>query len=253
MRKEKFCNKCQTNKQYIDFCKRAGRKDGLNSTCKACSTESTREWRKLNKDKLREKRKGKAKKPYILTTEIKQRRLEWRNNNREKLRQRNVEYRKNNKAKTSKYRKAYYEKNKEILKRKQKDYLNTSPDKVKESKNKWLLKNKEKRKEVAKKCMQKHAGKVNARTAKYRAALLQATPKWLTKQQLLEIQEWYTLCEEIQWLSEERLEVDHIMPLRGKNSCGLHVPWNLQILPASLNRTKSNKILPLNFDVFVIT
>ena len=68
-----------------------------------------------------------------------------------------------------------------------------------------------------------------------------ATPEWLTNNQLAEIENIYWMAQDLKLVSGQEYHVDHIVPLQGEEICGLHVPWNLQILPADMNLSKSNK------------
>lgn len=56
-----------------------------------------------------------------------------------------------------------------------------------------------------------------------------------------EIQEIYKTCSDIQAATGIKHNVDHIIPVLNKDVCGLHVPWNLQILPQLQNIKKTNK------------
>lgn len=82
----------------------------------------------------------------------------------------------------------------------------------------------------------KHSQLVRAR----QAGLKKATPDWLTEAHKLEMSDLYWLARDLSTFGDEPYEVDHIVPLKGRDICGLHVPWNLQVLPRSINRSKHN-------------
>lgn len=94
---------------------------------------------------------------------------------------------------------------------------------------------------ITKKHYYNNTEKYKASGAKRRAAKLNATPKWLTKQDYVEIEDIYWQSKEYNRLLYDIFHVDHIIPLQGKNVCGLHVPWNLQILTEKENLSKNNK------------
>jgi hypothetical protein len=69
-----------------------------------------------------------------------------------------------------------------------------------------------------------------------------AKPAWLTEEHEFMLEEIYELRDLRSKLTGVVHHVDHIVPLRGQNCCGLHVPWNLQVIPAMDNLSKSNRI-----------
>lgn len=79
-----------------------------------------------------------------------------------------------------------------------------------------------------------------AADAKRRAIKIKAKPNWLSVAELFAIKQFYHLAKLLESLTNLKYHVDHIVPLQGENVCGLHVPWNLQIITAQENLSKSN-------------
>ncbi len=71
----------------------------------------------------------------------------------------------------------------------------------------------------------------------YWTKLYWATPPWLSSAQIGRIEAIYLGADETE-------HVDHIVPLKNDLVCGLHVPWNLQVMGAKANMSKSNKWWP---------
>jgi len=112
-------------------------------------------------------------------------------------------------------------------------------------KKRWEKNNKEHlqnwRKEYDSKYIKKNSEKINSYNAGRRAERISAIPSDIRKRDYSKIKEIYSDAKDCQWLPESKLEVDHIIPLKNKKVCGLHVSWNLQILPRKQNNTKKNK------------
>lgn len=64
-------------------------------------------------------------------------------------------------------------------------------------------------------------------------------PKWAN---LSEIRKVYENAAEMIKSTGIEYHVDHIIPLNSDVVCGLHVPWNLQIITKSENCSKKNSI-----------
>lgn len=123
----------------------------------------------------------------------------------------------------------------------QKKFIENNPERSREIKHKWAENNKEQQRECRRSWRQSNKWAVCALTMRRNAQKLHATPSWLTKENLDSIKLIYKDAAERAQRDGISYHVDHIVPLQGETVSGLHVPWNLQILEASENISKSNR------------
>lgn len=76
---------------------------------------------------------------------------------------------------------------------------------------------------------------------RYYKRLYQAWPEWCSIDR--GYREIYELAKFLRSQGQD-VQVDHIVPINHDLVCGLHVPWNLIIMPTGSNRIKSNGYWP---------
>lgn len=135
-------------------------------------------------------------------------------------------FRQYNQTEASKQNKRkYYERNKDVV-------IARAQSRPEEAKRRYKQKYKDNNPELYKEM-------TNARRRRFR----HATPVWLTPEHKQEIRDKYRLAQAATKEFGVRYVVDHIVPLHGETVCGLHVPWNLQVMRHEDNLAKSNKLL----------
>jgi hypothetical protein len=144
-------------------------------------------------------------------------------------------YKEDNKSSTEEYslsyRKSYYKKNRESRLLWQKDY-----------REKNLEERRAYDRQQSKIYYNANKGSCMEKSSRRRACMIGATPPWVDEKHRQRLLSIYKTCRNVSEKTGKEHHVDHIVPLNGKNVCGLHVWWNLRIIPAKMNLSKGNKL-----------
>lgn len=144
----------------------------------------------------------------------------------------------------SKLKKIWYTENKDEYKKKVRDYAIRKKDEIVEKKHQKYLerysKESERLKEKSRLWLKNHKEYSNFKKKKRECIKKQAIPIWAD---MKKIRLYYEMAKLYDDVFEEKHHVDHIIPLNGKNVCGLHWEENLQILGAKENMKKGNKVV----------
>lgn len=132
---------------------------------------------------------------------------------------------------------------KECLAKNSLSWVNKNKERVNKKALEWYYNNKTRARENERRLLSTIEGKTKklAATRKRQSALEKRTPPWLSVDDLWMIEQAYELAVLREQMTGIKWHVDHIVPLRGKTVSGLHVPWNLQVIPATDNIKKGNK------------
>lgn len=153
----------------------------------------------------------------------------------------------------SAYKKDYDQQNRERIREYRKSYREKNRGDLWEDRNKaasyaikrgWAKANPEKVREISANYRRKNKHRAAEYASQRRFVARQAEPAWLTDEDKVRMQQFWQLRELKSFVTGVDYEVDHVVPLNGQTVCGLHVPWNLRLIPKSENRSKSNRVWP---------
>ena len=230
----KTCSKCKQAKELACFSRLSGSRDGLKGTCRACAALMSKDWRERNRQQVEDYNKK-----YREENQEKRKKImaDWRERNRDHISDYNKkEYSEKADERRDAARRYYHENKERYL---QRHAENNKRPEFKKAKKKYNSDYVEKNREELK-AKRRARRNYNAMKAAERRALKMAASITLSDEHQKEMCDIYWLAADLRRITGEQYDVDHIVPISGKNICGLHVPWNLQILPSDINKSKSN-------------
>lgn len=146
-------------------------------------------------------------------------------------------------SKAKNRRKKYFDQNREAELEKMRVYNENNKDKhSKVAKKRYQLNIEEKRLE-SRIWAKNNRPKRRAQHAKRRLAVKNSTPFWYSELDEFVFNESNELSILRSVATGFDWHVDHMVPLRAKTVCGLHVWNNFQVIPAKINIAKRNKLI----------
>lgn len=211
---KKKCSKCKVEKEFSGFYRDCSANDGYRSSCKSCC----KKWRDSNKE---------SRKIYY-------------EENKDRILTRNRQNYQDNREARLAYRDEYYKKNKVAVIKTNDRWRKNNRDAYNAQRRIWYS-NEEHRdyqQSYVKKHYQENKDYYAAKCNKRRAMKHNASPVWADTEA---IKKFYADAQALTKSTGLKHEVDHYYPLQGKNVCGLHCEFNLQIITEKENRSKGNK------------
>lgn len=238
----KLCRTCGSTKSVMDFRPCDRYKDGCRTACKECERAYSRQWRSENLDHARQAKRDwdQKNKAHVLSYK---RGYEERNREviLEKARLAAREYRAKNletvRARNLAYKRANIEKNRANAR----EWAQNNQEKNRIRARTWAEQNNARLVARVRAYNKAHPELVRATRMAREASFQKACVKWGDSffiSEIYDLARLRTRMTGIQW------QVDHIVPIRSEIVCGLHVSWNLAVVPAKINRRKSNRYWP---------
>lgn len=247
----RVCRHCGAEKPLDEFVKSKACKDGYAQQCRTCAN--------IAKAASKQRLKGRPKTEEQIAKERAQRNARYARNKEAICAARNAAYAAmpaEDRAKANEAQRIRYAANREIRLQKQAEYRAANPERVKawrranyertaegrrKNAREWYQNNWDRARQSRAEWAKANPGRIAAAKVARKAAVRTATPAWADMQAIADM---YAMAIEKTTTEGVQYHVDHIVPIKSRLVCGLHVHWNLQVLLGSDNIRKSNRVWP---------
>jgi hypothetical protein len=228
----KRCGHCGIEQPESAFFLDKRRKDGLYTNCKSCHTQYTNAWKARNRERVNAIARKSQSRPGS-----KARARQWAKHKY----QTDPLYRQDKIVRAVSHyyanladRRAYHARRRA-----------EQQDKIRQTLARWYTANAESVKARVRDYGAKNQERLRpyhaARQRKRYALKMQAIPRWAD---IKTIKQFYKLAADLSATTGVAHHVDHIVPLKSRVVCGLHVEANLRVIPGLENQSKGNRHWP---------